>query len=66
MAKKREYEPAPHLPEEAMEGVGGIQKIALGLMMGWRKPQNEEEEELLKEINEIRAKGQIVDLGQLE
>jgi len=40
----------------------GIQRTILDLSFGKRKPQNGYERELLKEIKEIEAKGQMLDL----
>lgn len=38
------------------------ERILLHLTLGKRKPQNEYEEELLKEINDIKASGYSVDI----
>jgi uncharacterized protein YifE (UPF0438 family) len=43
-------------------GVSGRQRILLDLSSGKRKPQNKEEEILLKEIQEIKAKGGTISL----
>lgn len=38
------------------------ERILLNLTLGRRKPQNEDEENLLKQIKEIKARGNIVDI----
>lgn len=38
------------------------EEILLYLSLGKRTPQNESEEQMLKEIKEIRERGQIVDI----
>ena len=38
------------------------EEILLYLSLGKRTPQNESEEQMLKEIKEIRKRGQIVDI----
>lgn len=42
--------------------IGGMQSIILDLANGTRKPQNEKEEKLLKELNEMKKKGIMLDL----
>lgn len=38
------------------------ERILLQLTLGQRKPQNQKEEDLLKEIKEIEAKGHSLDI----
>lgn len=59
MAKKPNYNIfISDIPAEPLEG---MQKTITDLTNGV-KPKNKEEEELLKEINAIKAKGSIIDL----
>ena len=59
-AKKRiKYDLAPHGKPEPS---GGLQTLILDLASGRKKPSNEKERELLKEIKEIEAKGGMLDL----
>ena len=38
------------------------QSIIIALSLGSRKPQNEKEQRVMDEINEAKAKGQMMDL----
>ena len=44
------------------ERLEGMQRTILDLSFGRRKPQNHDERQLLKEIKEIEARGQMLDL----
>lgn len=57
--KKRKWKMPPH---EKPERIGGMQSLILDLASGRKKPSNEKERELLKEIKAIEAKGGILDL----
>lgn len=56
---KKDYILAPDFPIEPIEGT---QRIILDLASGIRKPQNNKEKRLLKQIKEIAKKGYILDL----
>lgn len=60
--QKEEFELAPHYTKEelAEQKVGGMTRVILELQLGKRKPRNKEEEELLKQIREGEAKGQVL------
>ena len=47
---------------ERPERIGGMQSLIIDLALGRKKPTNEKERELLKEIREIEAKGGMLDL----
>lgn len=55
----KEFTLAPDFP---IEPIGGMQRIILDLASGIRKPQNNKEKRLLKQIKEIAAKGYMLDL----
>lgn len=57
--KKRE--PQIHT-SETPERIGGMQSLIIDLALGRKKPGNEKERELLKEIKAIEAKGGMLDL----
>lgn len=45
-----------------IERLEGMQRLILDLALGSRKPQNEKEEELLRQIKEIEKNGRMIDL----
>lgn len=47
---------------ERPERIGGMQSLIIDLALGRKKPTNEKERKLLKEIREIKAKGGMLDL----
>lgn len=57
--KKRE----PYVfQKERPERIGGMQSLVIDLALGRKKPTNEKERELLKEIRDIEARGGMLDL----
>lgn len=58
MSKQEKYQIDTDFPIERLEGT---QRIILDLALSTRKPQNEKERELLKEIKEIENKGYMID-----
>ena len=57
--KRKKYVLAPH---GKAESTGGMQSLILDLASGRKKPTNEKERSLLKEIKEIEARGGMLDL----
>lgn len=55
----KDYEINTNVKTERLEGT---QRILLDLALGTRKPQNEKEEELLRQIREIEKNGGMIDL----
>lgn len=45
-----------------IEPLEGMQKVIIDLSLGRRKPKNDEERELLKQINDIKARGGSIEL----
>lgn len=57
--RMKKYVLAPHGKPER---IGGMQSLILDLAAGRKKPSNEKERELLKEIKAIEARGGMLDL----
>jgi hypothetical protein len=57
--KKQQRKLAPAEPYEKLEG---MQRVIIDLTLGHREPANEAERKLLKEIDEIKKRGYIIDL----
>ena len=47
---------------ETPERIGGIQSLIIDMALGHKKPSNEKERKLLKEIRDIEARGGMLDL----
>ncbi|MCJ7758275.1 MAG: hypothetical protein MUP24_09010 [Gillisia sp.] len=57
--KEKKWDLAPTRPFKRTEGIMGLY---IDLSTGRRKPANDYEREILKEIEEIEAKGGMIDL----
>lgn len=53
---------ADQIDNSIPERLEGMQRTILDLSFGRRKPRNDDERQLLKEIKEIEARGQMLDL----